>query len=245
MLKLLKVFFPERRPARAQNAVAAVAELGAQVPLPAGLAARLRAIPEVALGCDDVERLYAATERAARCGTADLAAERHLAGCARCREIYRALATGFRLLPVPLPARLRFRLAALRRPQHRAQLRPLPIWIADLRFAAAACALLTTVSVSALGRPIELLERADRLGRRAVVWQQEGERGGLQAWGRVATPLETALTQGKESLGTYGRMWEQLFDDSARIFVPQNLTDQLDRYLSSQGDDDGQPKPNP
>lgn len=145
---------------------------------------------------------------------------------------------------VAMPARLAARLAAIPQALLRRAPKPLPLWITDLRFAAAGCALATALIVSMLGSPSELVALADLWAQKTAVWQTEGEQSGRLVLGLVAGRLGSTLAQGKESFTTYGRLWRKLIDESAHTFVPRNLTDQLERYFSSQGDDHGQPSSN-
>lgn len=106
-------------------------------PLPPALRARLGAIPEQELLCRDVDGLWAPWLAGRLAGKPEESQVReHLEGCRRCRSLCGVLAEA-RQDVQPLPATLAVRLRGL------TDTRPaLPWWIADTRFAVAACYLL-------------------------------------------------------------------------------------------------------
>ncbi len=183
-------------------------------PMPDALRQRLRAIPDQEVLCRDADRLYRAARARAWAegdgeGTVDAPAERHLEECPRCRELFATLASAFNR-PVPLPRRLARGLRAIaRHPQ-----RLLPIWIADTRYAAAACYLLAAVALSLAGDASALFRDTSATVRsKAQVWVDQGETRGLDAWNAAATTFGRGVDDGWNIATRYGASCEEFVVD--------------------------------
>ncbi len=163
-------------------------------PLPQGLRQRLRDIPRHEVLCRDVDRLYQAARARARRGAAgDPAAEQHLAECSRCRPVYDTLSTAFTVRRLPLPRRLARELSAIARNPRRL----LPIWIADTRYAAAACYLLAALTLSVAGDAAAVFgETTAAVSSKAQVWVDEGEERGLEAWDAATATVGKGFDEG-------------------------------------------------
>ncbi len=221
-------------------------------PLPPALRRRLREIPRREVVCRDVERLYRATrarawarrdcDTAARGaaesegrGAADRAAERHLASCARCRELYGTLASALAEARRPLPRRLASRLSAFaRQPARR-----LPVWIVDARYAAAACYLLAAVTLALAGDASAVLRGTETVSTKAQTWASAGETRSAEAWGAVRSSLSRELGSGWHRARRYRATCERWLSDAVRAVGA--TTDELlpDRDRSVEGEDDG------
>ena len=210
-------------------------------PLPEGLRQRLRDIPRREVPCRELDRLYRATlSRARAAGGAstarDPAAEKHLWQCPRCRELYTTLASAFAVRRRSLPKRLVGDLRAIaRRPR-----RLVPIWIADARYAAAACYLLAALGLSVAGEASALLrETTAKVSDRAQVWVDESEVRGREAWDATAAKLGRGIDDGWSRAARYGTACEEFFADTfAKIASStQELIPGRDRPVQGDRDD--------
>lgn len=187
---------PHRAQCAACDAYAQRLEDAAQAPprrLSANLKARLAAIPQLSLGCDDVDRLYALTrQRAHGARLEDAAAESHLLACRRCRELYGclhdAMVQGQRSLPAPLFERLR---QIARNPAPK-----LPVWVLDGRYATAVCYFLTAFLVLLAGDASARFQTTTEV-----------------VSARASTCLEAGLEAGDQWLESVREHWRQRFDD--------------------------------
>ena len=183
-------------------------------PLPESLRGRLRTIPRQVVTCRDVERLYSAARRQAMEKGPEPAAAEHLETCERCATLYGALRSAIsERLPQPSP-RLFERLRNLaRRPR---QL--LPVWIADARYATAACALVTVVLMSLAGdTSARFRDATDTVGLRASDWAQKGETRGRRAWESLADAVQDEARQSRRGI--------EKLEESTRQFVREAIRD--------------------
>ncbi len=194
-------------------------------PLPQGLRRRLLDIPRREVLCRDVDRLYRTALARARSGnggnTIDAAAgaaERHLAECPRCREIYATLSSALAVRRLPLPRHMAARLSSIARAVSRPSAtfggtgQFLPVWITDTRYAAAACYLLAALALSLAGDASALLrDTTVSVSSRAQVWVDENEARGLEAWDATAAKLEEGVDDGWNRLMRYGASSERFF----------------------------------
>ncbi len=189
--------------------------------MPDALRRRLRDIPRQEVLCRDVDRLYRHVRARAWAGgdadAADTAAERHLAECPRCRQLYATLADAFNLRPVPLPRRLARSLRQVARHPERL----LPIWIADTRYAAAACYLLAAVALSLAGDASALFrDTGATVSSKAQVWVDEGEARGLDAWETAAATFDREVDDAWDTAAAiFGREVDDAWDTAARYRV--------------------------
>ncbi len=172
--------------------------------MPDALRQRLRDIPRQEVLCRDVDRLYRHVRARAWAGgdadAADTAAERHLAECPSCRRLYATLASAFNPRPMPLPRRLARSLRQVARHPERL----LPIWIADTRYAAAACYLLATLGLSLAGDASALLrDTGATVSSQAQVWVDEGEARGLEAWEAAEATVGKKVDDGWKAADRY------------------------------------------
>ncbi len=181
-------------------------------PMPNALRQRLRDIPKQEVLCRDVERLYRAARTRAFAGTAEVAidapAERHLEACPSCRQLYATLASAFNLRPLPLPHRLARGLRAITRHPERL----LPIWIADTRYAAAACYLLAALALSLAGEASALFrDTSATVSSKAQVWVDESEARGNEAWKATTATFSRGVDDGWHTATRYGVACEKFF----------------------------------
>ncbi len=190
-------------------------------PFSSSLKARLAAIPQLALGCDDIDTLYAVTRQralGARPGAArpsavrpnavrpnaarpnDTSAHAHLLACRRCRDLYGclhdAMVEGRQALPAKLFERLR---QISRNPPPK-----LPIWVLDGRYATAICYLLTAVLV---------LLASDASARFQVTPEVVSA--------RASTWLDDRLDDSSLWIGGVGEQLQQSFD-SSRVWLVEH-----------------------
>ena len=205
--------------------------------LPAALRSRLLALPATAEAADEEVRRY---ERARAAGLTavrssaplDLPSrsERAIAGWIAAARRPAALSVG-------LPVALRSRLLGIGRA---APKKPLPFWLIDVRYAAAACLILTLVSTV-------LVEDASALiGQRATEVQAAS-----QQWQtRIG---ESAVSRGEEALAGVTRGWHRgrqalfsraegvrdLFEEKLRIFNQTELGRRLAGEPAKPGENHG------
>ncbi len=182
-------------------------------PMSQALRQRLRDIPRREVLCRDVDRLYRFARARARArqdptgsSVRDGAAERHLDECSRCRELYATLTTAFEVRRLPLPQRLALNLRQVARQPERL----LPIWIADTRYAAAACYLLAALTLSLAGDASALFRDTTQVvSSKAVNWVDRGETRGLEVWHATATTVRREVGDGWEEISRYGASTEK------------------------------------
>ncbi|MDY7092361.1 MAG: hypothetical protein SX243_05230 [Acidobacteriota bacterium] len=168
---MLKRWWPAKAPSRPRQ------------PLPEALRRRLQQIPSQEVLCRDFDRLWpdylpsvrpsALTElpktEPPEPGPPELdeslrrGLERHLSSCPRCRALSEVFAPVLATAPEPLPPRLAASLRSL--PRRR---RPLPFYLGDARYAAAASWLLALALVLLLGGPAAIAERTPEVFERPV-----------------------------------------------------------------------------
>lgn len=173
-------------------------------PLSSKLRARLSVIPQLSLGCEDIDTLYGVTRQraqstwseatSANTASADTSsADAHLLACRRCRDLYGcvhdAMTQERRALPAPLFERLR---QIARHPVPR-----LPIWVLDGRYATAVCYLLTAFLVLLAG---------DASARFQVTTEVVSARAG--SW------LDDRLDDGSRWLGSLEMQLQRGLEDS-------------------------------
>lgn len=168
--------------------------------LPPELAGRLRAIARRETLCRDVDRLWPELIASSPIlEAAELAAlERHVESCRRCASVVGWLAPAFvPPLREPLPPATAHRLRAIAR-THR---RPLPFYLGDVRFAAAASWILALALILVLGGPQRTAGRAVELVGTPI--ESAGrELGELDRYGRrLAGGLESGTRRVGENLG--------------------------------------------
>ncbi len=209
--------------------------------MPDALRRRLRDIPRQQVLCRDVDRLYRHVRARAWAGddadaAVDTAAERHLAECPSCRRLYATLASAFNPRPMPLPRRLARSLRQVARHPERL----LPIWIADTRYAAAACYLLATLGLSLAGDASALLrDTGATVSLQAQVWVDEGEARGLAALTTAATTVGKGVDDGWKTANRYRTHCETFVVDVFRTLDAETreLISGLPRPV--EGDQDG------
>ncbi len=209
--------------------------------LPDALRQRLRDIPRHEVLCRDVDRLYRAARARAfgvdsEATARDPDAGRHLAECPRCRELYATLADAFNPRPLPLPRRLARSLRQVaRQPQ-----RLLPIWIADTRYAAAACYLLAALTLSLAGDASALLRDTTRAAStRTQAWVDEGEARGIEVWGAATAVLGTGAGDGWDRLVSYGASSQRFLAEIFTTFETETRELISGRERPVEGDQDG------
>ncbi len=181
----------------------------ARRPLPPALRQRLRDIPRHEVLCRNTDRLYrAARDRAARDRAEDRAALTHLDECPRCQAVYGTLACAFAERRLPLPRRLvRDLCSIVRHPR-----RLLPVWIADTRYAAAACYLLATLTLSLASDAAVLFTDASvTVGSKARVWAETGEARGVEAWGAATAAVDRGVDDGWGRVTRAGASCQKFF----------------------------------
>lgn len=183
--------------------------------LPESLRSRLQAIPRQVVVCRDRERLYAAARAAAHGQEPEPLAAEHLESCGRCRTLYGALKVAFAEVP-PAPTPTLFdRLKGVAR-----GLEPLPAWIADGRWATAACLLLSVVLTAVAGDSAAMFRDASsNLETRAAVWAESGESRGRQMWAGLSAGLSNGLAAtyetGRQTLDDLGESCQTLYHRAA------------------------------
>ncbi len=209
-------------------------------PMPAGLRRRLRDIPRRQVLCRDVDRLYHATRSRAWGGdSSDPGAERHLAECPRCAALYATLAAAFVPRRLPLPRRLAGELTAIARHPERY----LPVWIADSRYAAAACYVLAALILSLAGDASALLrETTVAVSSRTQVWVGENEARGRRTWDATAKKLgggiEDAAAAGWRRAERYGAACERFLTGATKSVADSTLKLIPGRERPVEGDQD-------
>ncbi len=208
-------------------------------PLPKALRQRLRDIPRHEVLCRDIDRLYRAARTrawAADQAAGDAGADRHLAECPRCRQLYATVSSAFAVQPLPLPQRLARNLRSVARHPERL----LPIWIADTRYAAAACYLLAALALSLAGEASALLrDTTSAVSSKAQVWVDEGEARGLETWDTAAAALNKEVDDGWSQAARYGASCQRFFIDVFKTLetTTRELIPGRDRPV--EGDQDG------
>ena len=180
------------RPLAAGSLAAGVEVREPEHSLPAALHQRLREIPRRETLCRDVHRGWAELAREELPPEEARRLRNHLAGCERCTAVYAVLEAAVLEPPLPLPARLVFRLNGLGR--GRAEEKPrrqrLALWIRDVRYAAAFSYLGALLVMFVLGNPVEA-------GARGVE--------------TVRPPVESFLTRAQDRVqSTSGAWWQAL-----------------------------------
>ncbi len=224
-------------------------------PMPGALRQRLKDIPRREVPCRDVDRLYRVTLRRARgedssrlrasgatYGTrdtapSDAAAERHLAECPRCRELYDTLSSALTVRRLPLPRRLVSNLGSIARHPGRF----LPIWIADSRYAAAACYLLAALALSLAGDASALLrDTTATVSSKTQAWVDENEARGLKALDATTATLGKGIDGGWHRVTRYGASFEKTLTYAYVTIATttQELIPGRDRPV--EGDQDGE-----
>ena len=184
-------------------------------PLPESLRARLQAIPRRVVVCRDRERLYAAARAAAHGERPEPAAAEHLASCDRCRTLYGTLRAAFEETP-PAPTPTLFdRLKGIAR-----GVEPLPAWIADGRWATAACLLLAVVLTALAGDSAATFRDASSaVETRAAAWAETGESRGRQMWAGLSAGLSNGLAAtsatGRQAVDDLGESCRTLYRRAA------------------------------
>ncbi len=205
-------------------------------PLPESLRARLKAIPRRVVVCRDRERLYAAARAAARGLEVEPAAAEHLASCRDCRTLYGTLSAAFaERPPAPTPG-LFGRLKGIAR-----GVEPLPAWIADGRWATAACLLLAVVLTAMAGDSAALFRDASSaVETRAATWTEVGENRGRQLWTGLSHRMAEGVAAGRQQIEDLGASCETLYHRAVRgvgsLVQPHRETEE-------EGDNDGRPDP--
>lgn len=213
--------------------------------LPASLRRRLLDIPRREVRCGDVDRLYqAALFRAdpeSGRGERDTAAMHHLTACSRCRNLYGTLQSALVPERRPLPARLARRLSSVARHPERL----VPIWIRDTRYAAAACYLLTTLTLAlAKDASAVLRETTETVSTTAVVWVDAGENRSVEAWEAVSSSLRTGLVESWNRATHYGERTERMLLDAFRTIESTTHGLLPDHDRSVKGESDGRSRDN-
>lgn len=213
----------------------------ATVPMPAGLAARLRGIPETVeietIDCGDVDRLYesalAAAHRTDEPQTqAEATVQAHLNDCERCRRLHQTLRSAFRVLQVPLPRALGQRLRRLG-----AERRRPPWWVRDSRIAVAASAILTAGLMLLPGNPAHWLHlSSDALGRTAEVWTERGSEGSARVWEEVRDVVDTNYERGRERFSDHSQIYREFLNDAVDLYQENNPRRFMARF-KKEGDD--------
>lgn len=212
----------------------------APAPLPAALRARLLALPATAEREDEEARRY---ERARALGLAAAAAGRTEVDTALpLSRAERAIAGWIAVSrrAAPLPAALRPRLLAI----GRAARRPLPFWLVDLRFAAAACLILTLVSTVAVQDASALLgERASEVRLNREQWQARLAAGLGQSLGQgreeVTSTIRRGWHRGEQAFLSRAEAVRDLFEEKLRQFSQTELGRRLADEPSKRGNNDG------
>lgn len=187
-----------------ETAISVTAE---ERPMPARLRARLRAIPMQSITCRETDRLYAAARRKAAGGNTDETAAEHLESCDHCAALYGTLRSVFSEKLPPAPRGLVERLKDIgRSPGQR-----LPIWIADTRYATAACILLTLLLSSFAGEAAAVLRGAsETVSSHTAVWAEEGESRSRRMWNSTSGALQASYEKSREQLGSFAESCEEL-----------------------------------
>lgn len=198
--------------------------------LPGGLVARLQGIPLREVVCRDTDRLFEATRGAAAGAPRDLAVERHLMRCDRCRRLYGALRTAMACAALPVPDSLLARLASMAP----ARPRRMPGWVRDGRWAAAASLVLAMllVLIAESARPVT----DAGVAQVTSLWQQSVPAVD-QRVRAVGAGLSRGIDRGGENLEQFGDGFQRLARRSRQIFEPTKLPE-LVRNLRTRGDDD-------
>lgn len=207
-------------------------------PMTSRLRQRLRAIPHQEVTCRDDVRLYRATLRRAmpdRCES-DPPAQGHLEACARCRDLYGTLYCAMVPEHRSMPGRLARRIGSIARHPERL----LPLWIRDTRYAAAACYLLASLTLTLAEDASALFrETTASVSSQAVVWTDAGEARGTEAWDTISSTLQRGVTDGWNQIQHLGERGERWLLDTFRAI--EDSTHQLipDRERSVEGENNG------
>lgn len=184
--------------------------------LPSSLQRRLAAIPAFVMDCDDVDRLYGAVRRRAHGNLGeDAAALDHLAECQRCQGLYRRLEDALTPQRRAMPQRLFERLRQIgRQPPQR-----LPVWIADTRYATAACYLITALLVLlADDASARFQATSEVVSAQASTWLGHSLDGTIQGIVHVGETLQDVLTSGQAWLTERAEsLWQSLTDGAHRL----------------------------
>lgn len=207
-------------------------------PLPEALRDRLREIPRRVVVCRDRDRLYAAALAAARDLPVEPAAAEHLASCGRCRALYGTLESAFAEPPRRPSPTLLGRLRNIARPPG------LPAWIADGRYAAAACFLLTLILTSLAGDSAAVFRDASTgLGSRAAVWAEAGGSHGRRMWSGLSAALAAGYQNGRKTIEDSGASARALLEETVRDLG--SLVQPEKPAREGDNDDQSQPESDP
>lgn len=198
--------------------------------LPTGLTARLQDIPLREVVCRDTDRLFEATRGAVGGAPRDLAVERHLTRCDRCRRLYGALRTAMACTRLSVPDALLVRLASMAP----ARPRRLPPWVRDGRWAAAASLVLAMLLllIAESARPVT----DAGVAQVTSLWQQSVPAVD-QHVRAVRAGLSRGIGRGGDNLEQFGDGFQRIARRSREIFEPTKLPE-LVRNLRTRGDDD-------
>lgn len=209
---------------------------GAAAPreLPAALRARLLALPADAERQDEGARRY---ERARALGLAAApgGGELETPSLSRAERAIAAWIAAARR-PAGLPVGLRTRLLAI----GRAARRPLPFWLADARFAAAACLILTLLSMVAVEDASALLgERVAEASLTRRQWQERVVAGAASGRAEAAAAVQSGWRRGEEAfLSRAEAVWD-LYEEKLRQFRQTELGRRLAGEPSIRGNNHG------
>lgn len=181
---------------------------------------RLAAIPSLAMDCQDIDLLYAATRRKARgLAVENPAARDHLSDCSRCQALYGCLEDALAEEQHQLPDRLFKRLRQI----GRGPAKQLPIWIADTRYATAACYLITALLVLLAGDSSARFQATtEGVGASAISWLDQGFVDTVQGIGQLGGVLRDGLDDGRD--------WLTEQSDALRQSLTESTTTLHDRY---------------
>lgn len=204
--------------------------------LPAALRSRLLALPATAEAEDEEVRRY---ERARAAGLAavrssaplDLPSrsERAIAGWIAAARRPAALSVG-------LPAALRSRLLGI----GRAARKPLPFWLIDVRYAAAACLILTLVSTVLVEDASALIgQRASEVQVASEQWQTRIGESATRRCEDALAGLSRGWHRGRQALLSRSEAVRDLFEEKLRIFNQTELGRRLAGETQPPGDDHG------
>jgi hypothetical protein len=217
--------------------------------MPAELGARLRALPtRGSVGrrpaCGDVDRLFAGARATARGGAGEPGLAAHLAECDRCRRLHAAVADAFAETPPTPPPGLLARLRAVAR-----RSRPsaaLPAWLADGRWTAAACVLLTVLVTSVAGdASAHFQETTAAVSTQATEWADEGRSRGIDFWQELDDRFREGYVQGRELATSAAERLRNEIQDYLRKTLPPDDRPELETETATdpehelEGDTDG------
>ncbi len=196
-------------------------------PMPQTLRQRLRDIPRHEVLCRDVDRLYRLARTRARAAeeqdsatARDTAAERHLNECPRCRELYATLTAALEVRRLPMPRRLAHSLRKIARQPERL----LPVWIADTRYAAAACYLVAALTLSLASDASALFrDTTQAVSSKAVTWVDRGETRGLEVWHATTATVRREVGDGWSKVSRYGASSEKFLAEVYQTLETRTL----------------------